>query len=426
MRYAKITQHYPAHHHQPLMNVGDIVQTLAIEQLYERMGVASEQVAGISKYSLNAYRGETLVVPVTGFFNERPDMGEIPFSPDIRPVFLGYHLGWGLYDANNLEFFKRHQPIGCRDTHTLRHFREHGVDAYICGCPTILFARRDPQPERRKVFMIDTPAELDAFLPDALRQHAERLSHIVPVRELPLSNEEYAELVAHTRSLLQRYRDEARLVITGRIHCAVPCLAMGIPVIFTVGDMRDSYDFLSNLTPIYTRDRFQHIDWNPAPAELESLKADFFELARDALQHAFSLASRGQRLHDFYYAAQPAGHYRHELDKLQALFAGATAEAQYIIWGVGALGSKVYQLMQCHFPQLRLQVCCDSYAEKDFFGQPVIRPQQLPPPGQNVYVLAATSYGVNESEQWLEQLGYRKGYDYASMLVLPGMSSARS
>jgi hypothetical protein len=34
------------------------------------------------------------------------------------------------------------------------------------------------------------------------------------------------------RYLLDLYRDEARLVITTKLHCALPCIAFGVPVIF--------------------------------------------------------------------------------------------------------------------------------------------------------------------------------------------------
>src|SRR5690606_24210023 len=38
---------------------------------------------------------------------------------------------------------------------------------------------------------------------------------------------------ATAKELLKYYRDEAGLVITSRIHCAMPCAAMGIPVVYT-------------------------------------------------------------------------------------------------------------------------------------------------------------------------------------------------
>ncbi|NTY92251.1 polysaccharide pyruvyl transferase family protein [Pseudomonas putida] len=419
MRYGKITQHYPEHHVQPLMNVGDIVQTLAVEYLYDLLGVDSEQVIGVSKYELREYQGEKVVLPVTGFFNERPDMGEVPFSEKIIPVFLGYHLGWGLYNSDNLEFFKKHQPIGCRDTYTQQVFSRHGVASYVCGCPTVIFPRRVEHVGRNKVFLVDTPAELDAFVPAEMWGDIEKVSHIVPIKQTPLQKSEYLELVEYTKSLLARYRDEARLVVTGRIHCALPCLAMGIPVIFTTYNMQEAYDFLLSMIKVHTPDLFHEINWNPRPVDLESVKSDFIDLAKSSICAAYASSEYAGRLDGFYRAGSGAIYYQKERSKLEALFAGGNKE--YIIWGVGALGSKVFQLMEVYYPEVRLRICCDTFAKCDFFGSEVIRPDQLPSPDEGVIVLAATSYGLVESESFLEGAGYMKGVNYDNFFVHPGI-----
>ena len=419
MRYGKITQHYPEHHVQPLMNVGDIVQTLAVEYLYELLGVDGEQVVGVSKYELREYQGEKVVLPVTGFFNERPDMGEVPFSEKIIPVFLGYHLGWGLYNSDNLEFFKKHQPIGCRDTYTQQVFSRYGVASYVCGCPTVIFPRRVEHVERRKVFLVDTPAELDAFVPAEMWGDLEKVSHIVPIKQTPLQKSEYLELVEYTKSLLARYRDEARLVVTGRIHCALPCLAMGIPVIFTTYNMQEAYDFLLSMVKVHTPDLFHEINWNPQAVELEGVKRDFIDLAKSSICAAYESNGYAGRLDGFYRAGSGTVYYQKERSKLEVLFASGNKE--YIIWGVGALGSKVFQLMEMYYPEARLRVCCDTFAMCDFFGAEVIRPDQLPSPDEGVIVLAATSYGLVESESFLEDAGYIKGVNYDNFFVHPGI-----
>ncbi len=419
MRYGKITQHYPEYHVQPLMNVGDIVQTIAVEFLYELMGISDDQIVGVSKYGLSSYQEEEVVVPVTGFFNERPDMGEVPFSGKIIPVFLGYHLGWGLYDKNNLEFFKKYQPIGCRDRYTQQVFVQHGIEAYVCGCPTIIFPRRAEAVGRNKVFLVDTPAELDAFIPGDMQSSVEKISHIVPLKQTPLRESEYLELVEYTRYLLARYRDEARLVVTGRIHCALPCLAMGIPVIFTTYNMQEAYDFLLNMVNVYTPDLFHEIDWCPPVVDLEAVKVDFINLAKSSLCATYELRVRAGRLDSFYRANSEREYYQEERSKLEALF--DNGDEDYIIWGVGALGSKVLQLVKTYYPRARLRVCCDTFAIYDFFGLEVIRPEQLPPPSEGVRVLAATSYGIVESESFLVQAGYIKGENYDNFFVHPGV-----
>jgi hypothetical protein len=66
---------------------------------------------------------------------------------------------------------------------------------------------------------------------DEIFKKAEYIKHVVRDEEFP--NEETRFALA--RHLLCKYAD-SRLVITSRIHAALPCLAMGTPVLFIVGD----------------------------------------------------------------------------------------------------------------------------------------------------------------------------------------------
>jgi exopolysaccharide biosynthesis predicted pyruvyltransferase EpsI len=68
---------------------------------------------------------------------------------------------------------------------------------------------------------------------------------------------------------LDRYRKEAKLVITSRLHCALPCIAMGIPVI-VMGDHRDKrLQLVEEFTKIHPyfainmRGAYKNIDSTP-------------------------------------------------------------------------------------------------------------------------------------------------------------------
>lgn len=70
------------------------------------------------------------------------------------------------------------------------------------------------------------PEFLRRIVPDELIHDAVTVSHDV--------QDTYGETIKLdiARHLLSWYRDQARLVITTRLHCALPRLAMGIPVVF--------------------------------------------------------------------------------------------------------------------------------------------------------------------------------------------------
>jgi hypothetical protein len=416
MKYGKIIQHYPPELAHPVMNIGDIVQTISVENLFEQMGIAGEQIAEVGKYDLKHYSGERLVIPITGYFNERPGRGEVPFSPDVIPVFLGYHVGWGLYDDAVVEYFKRFQPIGCRDNKSKRAFLQRGISAYVNGCSTVAFARRQDAAGRERTFFVDVPESLNPYIPESLLEQGEFLSHIVPIEQQPLGRQEYDRLVAYTHHLLNRYRDEARLVVTSRLHCALPCLAMGIPVIFVTQNLPETCDFLTSLIRIHSPQDFEGIDWEPAVVDLEAIKRECYENFQWRMQAALQGELAAQRLDSFYQASQGVTYYRDEQECLKRLF-GDSFKGDYILWGVGTYGAKLYDLMCSLFPEARLVKCCDSSADYDFFGNAVLRPAELPGADAGVKILVATSYGIPESEEFLDSRGLQKGIDYDSFLM---------
>jgi hypothetical protein len=104
-----------------------------------------------------------------------------------------------------------------------------GVEAYVSYCGTLTLPKRDRRPSLGKVVAVDVE---NVYVPKSLRRNAVRVSHSIP------------KIIAHStrmsfaRDLLAFYRDEASLMVTTRLHAALPCAAMGIPVVF-LGDSTD-------------------------------------------------------------------------------------------------------------------------------------------------------------------------------------------
>jgi len=168
-----------------------------------------------------------------------------------------------LVDRKFIDYFRRHQPIGCRSLSTLEAFRAIGVRAYFSGCLTLTL-RGTRQPRTDRVLAVDVEQDLyAASVPSHVRKVAIHLSHEFPPPDANLlSRANWRALylaqrgiykygygrrllanactslnAARHRSRLSRARkllalySEARLVITSRLHCALPCLALGTPVL---------------------------------------------------------------------------------------------------------------------------------------------------------------------------------------------------
>lgn len=199
-------------------NVGDNIQTLAVAQHVD------QEYSFVDRDFLNQYSGEPVAVVMNGWFTHEPK--NWPPSPSITPIFFGFHL---IPEAvsemeRHKDYFARFAPIGCRDRATAEVFKGWGVESYVSGCATMTFPARTEEPARPKLILVDqTPKHL---------RRDERRGYAAVTHELPVYFSSQLKFAA-AKELLRFYKENAGLVVTSRIHCAMPCAAMGIPVVYT-------------------------------------------------------------------------------------------------------------------------------------------------------------------------------------------------
>lgn len=287
------------------VNLGDEIQTLATEQLLPRVDVR------VDRDSLASFQAdEPHVVVFQGWFSMAPE-DCFPPSEAIVPVFVGFHISRFqdsqayFLSGGRLAYLKAHEPIGCRDEGTRLLLEGAGVRAYTTHCLTLTIPRRERQPKNGKVFIVDGD---DLPIPFWLRRRAVHESHAIAA-----GLDERAKVDA-AQQLLDRYRDQARLVITTKLHCALPCLAMGIPVVF-FGESRDyRLSILHDLgVPIMRRNprswrvrkachlravrwlwrvwKGLTLDWDPRPLDLEEKKDALRQIVRREVRRSTETAA---------------------------------------------------------------------------------------------------------------------------------------
>ncbi len=279
-------------------NLGDIAQTLAVDLIYRVLHIDENDIVNIFVDELGTYRGEKVLLPIAGFFNYRKNAPAFPTSEDIIPVFLSLYTISGLY-LNKKEFWKKQGLIGCRDERTMELMRKRGYDAWLLGCMTMLFPCRDHVPEKEHVFIVDAEPSVYNYIPERLMKSAEYVTHLVKV-DSGMSREQTGRAMENkTRELLQRYYQEATLVITSRLHCAAPCIAMGIPTVVVRKGFDERYGWIDKFVHLYTEDEFAQIDWEPKPVELELHKKRLMDAAVSIVRRE---ADRNivKEIHEFY------------------------------------------------------------------------------------------------------------------------------
>lgn len=269
------------------INLGDYMQTLAARNFYRALGIAEHDIIEIDRDSLSSYRGDKVVLLMNGVFYK----WSFPIPEDIAPIFVGFRTD-GAVISNHRDFFRRHQPIGARDTETTDLFRAHGIEAFTSGCLTMTFQDRERPPINGRVFVIygagagAFPAEALTCTPLELARELEFVFHRKVVHNHPLTAGDMRDAENYAKSLLEDYRTQASLVITSLHHAATPCLSSGIPVILCRKTDHGRFSYLRELLPVHTSPAFSQVNWFPARINLDTVRADLIRTTRQAVEEA--------------------------------------------------------------------------------------------------------------------------------------------
>lgn len=275
-------------------NLGDEIQSLAAEQFLPSIDGFVDRDTELHAVA------EPSVVILNGWFKHGPSHWREnaadcwPPSPNIYPAFVGFHIAFpDLLSAECVDYYRRWAPIGCRDRGTMDMLQQRGVDAYLSRCLSLTFSRRATAPAAGKVYIVEGKDRLDRrLIPPDIADGAVSRNHYVAAH-LKKKNDLKRKLAG---DLLREYREQARLVVTNLLHCALPCLAMAIPVVF-LSPYRPGDPGSYRLDPI--RDLLtvhgpgDAIDWNPSPADVSTVAAELRTGARAAVAGAVARATSG-------------------------------------------------------------------------------------------------------------------------------------
>lgn len=258
-------------------NIGDYVQALASAQFLP-------QVDGfINRETLKSYNEEDCKVIMNGWYMHHPE--QWPPSKKIIPLYVAIHFNTlakeKLLSAESISYLKKHEPIGCRDTYTQDLLTKKGVNAYFSGCMTLTLGYKykvGNNQRENKCYFVDPYFRTHWTTFTLLQNLYYLLLHWKPIsiisskypenkkglrkklilttfyREYSkiftkdtLMNAEYIcqqntyykkqfktdeDRLQEAERLVRKYA-KAKLVVTSRIHCALPCLGLETPVIYT-------------------------------------------------------------------------------------------------------------------------------------------------------------------------------------------------
>jgi len=223
-------------------NLGDEIQSLAAQQFLPATDLLVDR--DNLDVALAAGQGPAKLI-LNGWHTHHPESW--PPSSDLIPLLTSFHItaepgADGVASASelllrgeNLAYLRAWEPVGARDRWTLGLLERCGVEAYFSGCLTLTLGAETARRRGSYVCAVDVPGRLEGRLG---RRFGDELVSLTHTDVLPGTFEDRSE---RARRLLSIYAF-ARCVVTTRLHCALPCLALGTPVLF-VETASDRYRF---------------------------------------------------------------------------------------------------------------------------------------------------------------------------------------
>lgn len=245
------------------INLGDYVQSTAAKQFLKTVDSL------IPRDHMNAYSGDAIKMIMNAWYMDIPE--NFPPARNIDPLYVSVHINSTIADAiftpATISHFKKHEPIGCRDFYTRDLLISKGVDAYYSGCMTLTLGetyKRDKVTE--DVYFIDVMYD-SMTLPELIKKPLRFGKRLLNGRAFEFNHRNKVLRKHFHPDLLKKAKFEtqiipyisakegfkladdflkrlanAKLVVTSRIHTALPCLAMGTPVIFVNGGFKNKVD----------------------------------------------------------------------------------------------------------------------------------------------------------------------------------------
>ena len=260
MKYAVIS--YPGS-----INIGDEMQSVAAAALLEQLDYY------LPRENLhNLQISEKVKLICNGWFMTEPK--NWPPAENIHPLFISFHItnsnkSFKLLPRPELkEYYKKFEPIGCRDLKTKEYFDKIGIKTYFSNCLTLTLENKYSEknddillvdPLRRNYTKKYREFIINQLVPEKYKKNVkiieQRRTNISASRE---------ERFADAEKLIEMY-SKAKLVITSRIHAALPCLALGTPVYFINAgyhsakfNLNDRFDGLLDLFNVIDETRFPY------------------------------------------------------------------------------------------------------------------------------------------------------------------------
>lgn len=226
------------------LNLGDDIQTYAQARFLPRIDYLIDREA-IDSFVPD--KKEYVATILNAWYQH--DLIHFDVSPYIYPKFISmYFLEFYYYkhlldnhnlcyfDESVLDKFRKFAPIGVRDMHTKELFDELDIPNYFSGCLTLTLEKFEGLLKEDYIYAVglndDELAKLKKMTKREVRVFQQDYDEPI------FKDETWETRKKRVEEILMEYQ-KAHMVITTKLHCTLPCIALETPVLLLYQDKHE-------------------------------------------------------------------------------------------------------------------------------------------------------------------------------------------
>ena len=246
------------------INLGNEIQTIAARRFLPKIDYY------IDHEKLNAFdKDNNVKLIMNGWFLDC--LNAWPPSKNIDPLLISMHfsnrkdINKVIFSEESKDYLNEYGPVGCRDKYTVNFLKDNGIDAYFSGCLTLtldsgkkynykdadneyILINHDKatqiaeflkQKTSKKIYIInqDFAPSFDKAFPESINKNLYNLTTFYNFNQKMFIAENFL-----------RMYENASCIITDRLHCGLPSLALKTPVLlFNSRQRQDRFDGINDL-----------------------------------------------------------------------------------------------------------------------------------------------------------------------------------
>lgn len=267
-------------------NIGDDIQTYTAVRFLPHIDYH------IDREDLNCFvpkEKEHVSMIMNGWFMH--NKAAWPPSPYINPLLLSMHftclesidVGEKYLQGLGGEYLQKYQPIGCRDIETQKRLERNNIENYFSGCMTLTIEPFKNIEKQDYICLVDLDEKSAKLVKENTKRNIKEITHDVIPEEI--EKKSFEQRMQEVENLLKTYQ-AAHLVLTNRLHVALPCIALGTPVILIHKENFEADRLGTYLT--YTNSfsdvEFEKADIKSILEEPQENKKDYIKIREQLIQ----------------------------------------------------------------------------------------------------------------------------------------------